>query len=86
MLLRKTESNQYCSNEPLTNSTVAQVTTARGGAAAWRRVTVPISAFGCDAAGLSLDQVDQFDWQNQIGQQNPERNAIVCIGDVTIVR
>jgi hypothetical protein len=45
-----------------------------------------MSAFGCAVAGLALDQVDQFDFQNQLGQQNPERNAIVCIGDVIIVR
>lgn len=62
--------------EPTTNSTTP-VETAAGG---WYRLTIPISAFACDGL-LPLAEVDQFDWQNtQI------RNAIVCIGDVTIDR
>lgn len=70
MLLRKTESNQYCGNEPLTNATApaqtnatAPAQTAPGG---WFRVSVPMSAFACDDAGLPLAQVDQFDLQNQV--------------------
>lgn len=62
MLLRKTESNQYCGNEPLTNAT-APAQTAPGG---WFRVSVPMSAFACADAGLPLAQVDQFDLQNQV--------------------
>lgn len=82
MFLRKTEGNQYCGSEPLTNSTAPDFTarTAPGG---WFRISVPTSAFDC---GLPLAQIDQFDLQNQIGKVNPERNAIVCIGDVTIDR
>lgn len=84
MLLRTSEINQYCGNEPLLtqHNSTAPGATAPGG---WFKITVPLSVFGCAGAGLPLDQVTQFDIQNQIGKRNPERNAVVCIGDVTIV-
>lgn len=78
MLLRKTEGNRYCGAEPTTNST-APVQTAAGG---WYKITVATAAFDCEGkGGLPLAEVDQFDLQN-----TNIRNAIVCIGDVTIDR
>jgi hypothetical protein len=78
MLMRKTETNNYCGAEPMISS-FAPATSSAGG---WYKVTVPLSAFDCEkGGGLQLDQIDQFDWQN-----TNIRNAVVCIGDATIDR
>jgi hypothetical protein len=74
MLMRNTEKNQYCANEPTTNSTTPVETSGE-----WYRLMVPLSAFDCSGPGLA--NIDQFDWQN-----TAIRNALVCIGDVTIDR
>ena len=98
MFLRKTEAGDgkgYCSVEPTTNSTTNSTATtgststnsttpgsaAETAAGGWYKLTVPLSAFDCGGGGLSLADVDQFDFQNEA-----IRNAVVCIGDVTIVR
>lgn len=79
MLLRKTEGNNYCGAEPTTNSTAVSTVAGEGG---WYRVTVPTAAFDCvQGGGISLAQIDQFDFEN-----TAIRNAVVCIGDITIDR
>lgn len=80
MIMRKAESGNFCQAEPTTAQFApAGNTTVDGG---WYVVSVPTAAFACGAAGgVSLAQADQLEFRNEA-----ERNAIVCIGDITIQR
>lgn len=78
MFLRKAETNNYCGAEPRTNSTTP-VQVAAGG---WYKLAVNVSAFDCQGGGgIPLADIDQFGFQN-----TAIRNALVCIGDVSIDR
>jgi hypothetical protein len=83
LILRKAESNNFCQAEPMISAFApagGNATAAANGG--WWEVTVPTSAFDCGAAGgVTLAQAGHFEFKNVA-----ERNAIVCIGDVRILR
>lgn len=73
--MQKAETGNYCAAEPTTGSLTPAAT-----AGDWYQFVVPTSDFACDRGGISLADVDQFEFQN------PNiRNAVVCIAEIKIV-
>jgi hypothetical protein len=82
LILRKAESGSYCKAEPTTLQFAPGGGNGTAVAGGWFRVSVPTAAFNCGGGGVRLADVTQLDFQNA----QLMRNAIVCLGDVELVR